>query len=189
MVPAPPARYELDSVKDHEHDEDGVEELGDEIIVAQQTEAHAPAPRAQVATDHRSIVISDVPGAHMPRNPSTLPPLRRSERTEKTVVIRDRKSLERLRREASRRPHAKSRSTSRTLYLVGAAVLASLAAGTLLATIANSTSSDESTKGSASADVSGASVAPAPASATPEVVDLEDLPVVKKKKKRKPSGE
>jgi len=119
-------------------------------------------------------------------NAPTVPPLRRSERTEKTVVIRDRKSLERLRREASsRRPSVRRRhSSSRAIYLVGFAVLASLAAGTLLAAIANS-SSDEELPLAVTADPTASSLAPSPSHAVPEVVDLEDLPVVKQKKKKK----
>jgi hypothetical protein len=171
-----------------DHDEDGVEELSDDIIVAQQTAAHAPAPRARVSTDHPSIVISDVPGA--PRKLPTVPPLRSHDRTEKTVVIRDRKSLDRLRREASRPPRKRSRGgASRTLYLIGAAVLASLAAGTLLAALANSTSSDQTPSAASSVEVTGPAVEPSASRSAPEVVDLEDLPVVKKKKKRKPSLE
>ena len=106
-----------------ERDEDGVEELSDDVIIAQETIAHAPAPRANVSTDHPTVVISDVPAA--PRKLPTVPPLRGADRTEKTVVIRDRKSLDRLRREASRRPTRHRASSSRTIYLVGAAVLAS----------------------------------------------------------------
>jgi hypothetical protein len=172
-------------LRDRDHDEDGVEELGDEIIVAQETAAHAPAPRAQVATDHPSVVIAPHPSGRVP----TVPPLRRSERTEKTVVIRDRKSLERLRREASRHPRARKRSRARAIYLVGFAVLASLAAGTLLATIANSTSSEGAANPAASADPSTAASQPAPSQAAPEVVDLEDLPVERKKKKKSPNAD
>lgn len=166
-----------------ERDEDGVEELGDEVIIAQETIAHAPAPRARVSTDHPTVVISDVPGA--PRKLSTVPPMRRADRSEKTVVIRDRKSLDKLRREASRRPRARRASSSRTIYLVGVAVLASVAAGTLLATLANSASSDVVPTAVTSAEAPGPEAAPTASSAAPEVLDLEDLPVVKKKKKKK----
>ena len=167
-----------------DRDEDGVEELSDDVITAQEATAHAPAPRARVSTDHPTVVISDVPGA--PHKLPTVPPMRRADRTEKTVVIRDRKSLDRLRREASRPPQARRASRSRTVYLVGAAVLASLAAGTLLATLANSASSEEEPDAVPSAETQGTATAPAASSTTPEVLDLDDLPVVKKKKKKKP---
>ncbi|HEX6767225.1 MAG TPA: hypothetical protein VF103_17125 [Polyangiaceae bacterium] len=175
-------------MSDRHRDDDGVEELGDEIIVAQQTAAHAPAPRARVATDHPTVVISDVPGA--PQKLPTVPPLRRHDRTEKTVVIRDRKSLDRLRREASRRPRSRSRfPLGRTLFLVGIAVLASLAAGTLLARFANSRLSGGAPSTATSVEAQGPSLAPTASHAAPEVVDLADLPVVKTKKKKKPSVE
>ena len=174
-------------MSDREREQPGlhdVEDLDDDVIIAQETGAHAPAPRAQVTTDHPSVVISEPPGA--PRKVPTVPPLRRPERTEKTVVIRDRKSLDRLRREASRPPRGKRSSRARTIYLVGVAVIASLAAGTLLATLANSVSSDETPSAATSVDVEEPTALPAPSSEAPMVVDLEDLPVVKKKKKKKP---
>jgi hypothetical protein len=175
-------------VSDREREEHGlhdVEELEDDVIVAQETGAHAPAPRVEVATDHRSVVISDVPGR--PQKLPTVPPLRRPERTEKTVVIRDRKSLDKLRREASRPPRARRSSRTRWFYLVGAAVLASLAAGTLLAALTNSFGSGETPSTAASIGVEEPTAAPAPSSETPDVVDLADLPAVKKKKKKKPA--
>ncbi len=170
-----------------DRDEDGVEELSDDVIIAQETIAHAPAPRANVSTDHPTVVISDIPGP--PRKLPTVPPMRRADRTEKTVVIRDRKSLDRLRREASRRPPARRSSRSRTIYLVGAAVLASLAAGTLLATLANSASSESEPATIQSAGPEGPEARPTASSKGPEVLDLDDLPVVKKKKKKRPTGE
>jgi hypothetical protein len=185
VVRAEVARYRFFAVSDREREEHGlhdVEELDDDVIVAQETGAHAPAPRVEVATDHRSIVISDVPG-----RPATVPPLRRPERTEKTVVIRDRKSLDKLRRVASRPPHARRRSGARMIYLVGFAVLASLAAGTLLATLTNRLGTNEAPSTAASIGVEGPAALPAPSSETPAVVDLADLPAVKKKKKKKPA--
>jgi hypothetical protein len=177
-------------MNDREHDDDGVEELSDDVIIAQETGAHAPAARAQVATDHPTVVISDVPGA--PHKLPTVPPMRRAERTEKTVVIRDRKSLDRLRKEASRRPsRSRSRrpSRSRTITLIGVAVLASLAAGTLLAALANSTGSDATPVTSATLETQEPTALPSASGAAPAVVDLEDLPVVKQKKKRKPADD
>lgn len=181
-------------MNDREHDDDGVEELSDDVIIAQETGAHAPAARAQVATDHPTVVISDVPGA--PHKLPTVPPMRRAERgrTEKTVVIRDRKSLDRLRKEASRHPsrsrsRQQSRSRSRTITLIGVAVLASLAAGTLLAALANSTGSDATPVTAATVETQEPTALPSASSATPAVVDLEDLPVVKKKKRKKPASD
>jgi hypothetical protein len=182
------ARYRFFAVSDREREEHGlhdVEELEDDVIVAQETGVHAPAPRVEVATDHRSVVISDVPGP--PQRLPTLPSLRRPERTEKTVVIRDRKSLDRLRREASRPPHARRASRTRMIYLVGVAVLASLAAGTLLATLTNTAGTSEAPSTASSIGAGEPTALPAASSDTPEVVDLADLPAVKKKKKKKPA--
>ena len=188
VVSAEVARYRFFSVSDRERELPGlhdVEELDDDVILAQETAAHAPAPRAQVATDHRSVVISDVPGA--PQKIPTLPPLRRPERTEKTVVIRDRKSLDKLRRVTSQPPRARRARRTGLIYLVGIAVIASLAAGTLLATLTNSASSDDAPGAASSFGVEGPSVAPTPSNEAPAIVDLEDLPAVKKKKKKKPA--
>lgn len=179
-------------MNDREHDDDGVEELSDDVIIAQETGAHAPAARAQVATDHPTVVISDVPGA--PHKLPTVPPMRRAERTEKTVVIRDRKSLDRLRKEASQHPsRSRSRSRrpsrSRTITLIGVAVLASLAAGTLLAALFNSTGSDATPVTATTVDTQEPTAVPSASGAAPAVVDLEDLPVVKKKKKKRPASD
>lgn len=114
--------------------DDGLEELGDEVIIAQETEAHAPQPRVQVATDHPSIMISEPQAGARKR----MPTLRT--RSEKTVVIRDRKQLEQMRR-AIHKQKAKPAIASRTLYLLlGAAAIASLALGTLIAFIVDSRS-------------------------------------------------
>ncbi len=59
-------------------DEEPLEELDDDAIVAQQAIAHAPAPRVQVAQDARSIVVDQPPGEAgdttrlraMPRRPA-----------------------------------------------------------------------------------------------------------------------
>jgi hypothetical protein len=85
-----------------------LEELGDDAIIAQQQGAHAPVPRAQVTEEARSIVISDHPpqrGGAPAAAAATAEaaPKRRSERTEKTVVIRDRRQIDELRREMAKR--------------------------------------------------------------------------------------
>jgi hypothetical protein len=41
--------------------EEELEELDDDAIVAQQSAAHAPAPRVQVAMEKHSIVVADLP--------------------------------------------------------------------------------------------------------------------------------
>ncbi len=113
--------------------DDGLEELGDEVIIAQETEAHSPQPRVQVATDHPSIMISEPQTGHRKR----MPTLRT--RHEKTVVIRDRKQLEQMRR-AIHKQKAKPAISPRVLFLLAAAALASLALGTLVAFIVDARS-------------------------------------------------
>lgn len=71
--------------------EDGLDELGDDAIIAQETTAHPPQRRANVLIEQPSVVVSD---------PAPLvPPLtRRRGSTDKTVVIRDRRAVEEIRR-------------------------------------------------------------------------------------------
>jgi hypothetical protein len=111
--------------------DDGLEELGDEVIIAQETEAHSPQPRVQVATDQPSIMISE---------PQPGPRKRVRTRNEQTVVIRDRKQLEQMRRAVHKQKAKPPLIETRTLYLLGAAALASLALGTLIAFIVDSRS-------------------------------------------------
>ncbi len=85
-----------------------LEELGDDAIIAQEQGAHAPKPRAQVTEEARSIVISDHPApasdpADAPKIPADPVVKKRSERNEKTVVIRDRRQIDQLRREIEKR--------------------------------------------------------------------------------------
>ena len=79
-----------------------LEELGDDAIIAQQQGAHAPKPRAQVTEEARSVVISDHPPKGSSRPPAADASSKR-ERSEKTVVIRDRKKIDELRAEIERR--------------------------------------------------------------------------------------
>jgi hypothetical protein len=119
-----------------------LEELGDDAIIAQQQSAHAPKPRAQVTEEARSIVISDhpAPGSNppeVPKIPADPSVRKRSERTEKTVVIRDRRQIEELRREmAKRKPKPAPPATKGLLLWVVVGVAAFLTGGlvALLAT-------------------------------------------------------
>jgi hypothetical protein len=125
---------------DHDRDplpsDSELEELGDEVIIAQETGAHAPQRRVNVATDHPSVVISEPPPAHPAKGVPTY--RTRRDRTEQTVVIRDRKKLEQMRRDVLRQHKRKAGMERRTLYLVAVAALASLAMGTLIAALVDS---------------------------------------------------
>jgi hypothetical protein len=116
-----------------------LEELGDDVIIAQETAAHAPQRRVNVTTDHPSVVISEPPQAH-PSHRS--PPYRRPERMEQTVVIRDRQKLAQMRRQMTRPHQKKPVLEPRTVYLIAAAALASLAMGTLIAALVDSSTSN-----------------------------------------------
>jgi len=83
------------------HELDQIEELGDEAIIAQQTEAHLPQKRAQVQDESRSVVISDAPVSSSRR-----PPPYRAERAEATLVMRDRRDLDAMRRRLMERRNA-----------------------------------------------------------------------------------
>lgn len=158
----PPAADELEQL----------EELGDDAIIAQQTAAHAPKPRANVAEESRSIVISEPPPLAAPRAGASSGSPRRSERNEKTVVIRDRKQLENVRREIERR-RAKLEGKDSGLWgwlLVGLAAF--LAGGVLALIVAHGDGSAAATSASAQPPAGSGSSA-----REPPAVSVEQLPV------------
>jgi hypothetical protein len=55
-----------------EGDDEQLLELDDDAIVAQQAPAHAPAPRAQVAEEARSIVVAPAPQQRGRNDPTML---------------------------------------------------------------------------------------------------------------------
>jgi len=112
---------------------DEVEELGDEAIIAQQTAAHAPQPRANVAEESRSVVITEHPE---PRDPP-----RRSS-AEATLVIRDRRALDEMRQKILRRQQEKLAHGRKALYLWGALGLAAFVLGGIVAFLATDMHSD-----------------------------------------------
>lgn len=162
-----------------------LEELGDEVILAQESAVHVPQPRQNVATDHPSVVISE------PEHPAgkRLPTMRtpRRESSEKTVVIRDRRQLEKMRKAISDRQQLKQPSRvvePKTLYLLVAAALASLVVGTVIAALVDShQESGPQLPGTGSAAVTAA---PPPSTASPTpTIDLDSLPVDKRKPHRR----
>jgi hypothetical protein len=166
-----------------------LEELGDDAIIAQQQGAHAPAPRAQVTEEARSIVISDHPpyGGVSPASGSAVPgtsPKRRSERTEKTVVIRDRRQIDELRREmAKRKPKAAVAPPGKGLLLWVIVGVAAFLTGGLVALFATR----EDPSGAVQvAPVASQLLAPAPAApsaAEPPSVSIDELPIEGSKKR------
>jgi hypothetical protein len=167
----------------HERELDGLddlEELGDDAIIAQQTSAHALKPRANIADEARSVVITDHPTRREtlpPRSP--LPPRSSGEAT---LVIRDRRALDELRQQIVRRQSERKQS-KRALYKWGALGIAAFVLGGVVAFLATSSGSDApaatgSALGPPRVEVEAAlpSVQPV-ATETPHAVRLDDLPV------------
>ena len=162
-----------------------LEELGDDAIIAQQRGAHAPAPRAQVTEEARSIVITDDPPrtSPAPSKVAGVPARKRSERTEKTVVIRDRRQIEELRREmAKRKPRVEAPAPTKGLLLWVIVGLAAFVTGGLVALFATR---DEST-GVAPIPPGASQVLPVvptvPSAAEPPSVSIDELPIEGSKK-------
>lgn len=109
---------------------DELEELGDDAIIAQQAVVHAPRPRANVAEESRSVVITDHhrSGSEPPRAP-------RKSSGEATLVIRDRRALDDLRSQIERGRN-KANQRRRPLYWWGALGLAAFVLGGVVAFLA-----------------------------------------------------
>lgn len=174
-----------DRDRDRQPSESELEELGDEVIIAQETGAHAPQRRVNVTTDQPTVMISEPPPAHASNR---LPTYRtRRERTEQTVVIRDRKQLEKIRREMTRQHRKQSGIERRTVYLVAAAALASLAMGTLIAAIVDSSSAAAPATVKALPQPEPPAGEPARSAMPPGTIDLDALPDPEKGARRSDS--
>ena len=170
-----------------------LEELGDDAIIAQQQGAHVPKPRVQVTEEARSIVISEhpAPGFNAPSAPKipVKPESRkRSERTEKTVVIRDRRQLEELRREmAKRKPVAAPSPSQRQggLMLWVIVGVAAFLTGGLVALFATRDEADVPAATPPVVSAQGAAPAPSVAPVAPPEppsVSIDQLPIEGSKK-------
>jgi hypothetical protein len=168
---------------------DDLEELGDDAIIAQQTAAHAPQPRAIVSEESRSVVISDHPEARKTEPPRSAALPRTA--AEPTLIIRDRRRLEEMRQQIVERQvrHTKSRR-SRSIYVWGALGVAAFVLGGIVAFLATDSHSDAplpaAVPGRAEAQIA---VPRAPGTTTPapgqptKAVRLDDLPVEHAQKK------
>jgi hypothetical protein len=162
-----------------------LEELGDDAIIAQQRGAHAPAPRAHVMEEARSVVISDHPGfAAAPAAANAgVSPRKRSERTEKTVVIRDRRQIEELRREmAKRKPPPVAPPQTQGLLLWVIVGVAAFLTGGLVALFATRDESTDVAPIPPVASQASAAAPPAPSAAEPPSVSIDELPIEGSKK-------
>ncbi len=169
--------------------EEDLEELGDEVIIAQQSVAHAPPAAAHLAQEKRSVVISDKPPGDAGKPGSARPKSRG--RGDATVVIRDRKKLEAMRREIreSQRAYARRSSRPPRPYLVwGGAALAAFVLGGAVALAVGAVTSRTPELAPSSLPVDPAAAArDKAAKGTPEptaapTVNLEDLPVERRKR-------
>jgi hypothetical protein len=153
------------------HDaDDALDELSDDAIVAQQTAAsvHAPQPRAKVDVQEPSVVIAEPDAAPAPG------PRRRGS-ADKTLVIRDRRTVEEVRRRIkveNERYLRKKRLTSLAIWMV-AGVLA-FGMGGLLALFATADDTDTEAQAAGSAAAASAIVEPPAAVNQAEVLDLDD---------------
>jgi hypothetical protein len=143
------------------------------VIIAQETGAHAPQRRVNVTTDHPSVMISELPPAHPSKGVPTY--RTRRERTEQTVVIRDRKQLEEMRRAMTRQHRKKPGVERKTVYLIAVAALLSLGLGTLIAALVDSSS--QAAPGTVRVLPPPEPAAePAPSGMAPGTIDLDALP-------------
>jgi hypothetical protein len=165
-----------------------LEELGDDAIIAQQQGAHVPKPRVQVTEEARSIVISDHPAAgsnppSAPKIPADPPVKKRSERTEKTVVIRDRRQIDELRREMAKRKPKPAPAPRKGLLLWVIVGLAAFLTGGLVALFATREDNSAGALGKpAASDMVQPSAAPL-LTAEPPAVSIDQLPIEGSKKK------
>jgi len=161
-----------------------LEELGDDAIIAQQQSAHLPKPRVQVNEEARSVVISDHP-AHAPKAASSsqkLSAVKRSSRNEKTVVIRDRRQVDELRRQMALH-RATSQTSHRGVLLWVVVGVVAFVTGGLVALLA--TKDDGAPVGNlpTSSAAPHPSVVPPPPAPEPPKVSIDELPIEGAKKK------
>lgn len=163
---------------------DELEELGDDAIIAQQQAAHVPKPRVQVTEESRSIVISEHPAEGGPSAPAA--GKRRSDRTEKTVVIRDRRQVEELRREMARRKAQFAPSpppaAGKAVWLWVAVGVAAFLMGGLVALFATGEDAPEIAPLPSSAVTVSPAPPPPPSAFEPPSVSIDELPIEGSKK-------
>ena len=174
VLTVPPSGISVCFVSDRprQPSDEELEELSDDVIVAQESLIHVPQPRANVATDHPSVVIAE--SVASPARPT----VRTRRTTEQTVVIRDRRQLERTRRAISERhPNPKPRRVEpKTLYLLALAAVGSLLVGTLIAAFVDSRREDHPRLAPTTAPHFGLPAA-SNAAKPIDTVELDSLPV------------
>jgi hypothetical protein len=165
---------------------DQLEELGDEAIIAQQTAAHALQPRANVAEEPRSVVITEH-AARQDTQPPRYPPPKSS--AEATLVIRDRRALDEMRQKIVRQQRQKAAQGRNALYLWGALGLAAFVLGGIVAFLATDSDSASQTANNHAPGESPMAPPQPPVStpaangpkSPPAAVRLDELPVERKR--------
>lgn len=162
---------------------DELEELGDDAIIAQQQGAHAPKPRARVTEEARSVVISDhPPTGSQPPSPAPAGERGRSGRSEKTVVIRDRRQVEELRRELAKRGPKPAPPTFPGLWLWVGVGVAAFVTGGLVALFATRQNADPAAPATSAAPVTPSKPAAPAVDGEPPSVSIDELPIEGSKK-------
>jgi len=161
-----------------ENDElDHLEELGDDAIIAQQQAPHAPKPRVHVTEEARSIVISEPPPRAAPHGGAGAASGKRKARGDKTVVIRDRRQLDELRREMAKRSALGAKKSASKGVLVWACLgVAAFLLGGLVALLATQERQDQRPAKAAPSAAPQAAPARKP-EAAPRAVSIDELPV------------
>lgn len=175
VLTVPPSGISVCFVSDRprQPSDEELEELSDDVIVAQESLIHVPQPRANVATDHPSVVIAE--SVASPARPT----VRTRRTTEQTVVIRDRRQLERARRAVPERQQRSPKTRgveAKTLYLLALAAVGSLLVGTLIAAFVDSRKEDRLRLTPTTARDSGPPAA-SNAAKPIDTVELDSLPV------------
>jgi hypothetical protein len=112
--------------------EESLEELDldEAAVISHQSEVHAPARRQQVRVDERSIVVSEDPGPDARHRPTT-----RRRALEPTLLIRDRREADDMRREMEKRVNALKRAQLRSTVLWLVAGIVAFGLGGLIAVL------------------------------------------------------
>jgi hypothetical protein len=166
------------------------QDLSEDAILEQRVGLHTPAPRAQVSNEARSVVISEPPGAAPRSSPAAWAPSRR----DPTLVIRDRRELDEMRQKIAAEWQRHQKRQSRALYVWGGIGILAFAFGGFVAYLATASSDSavvigQPERAPQAAPISEPAAPPAlpaepaalPAEAQPRAVQLDELPVERRR--------
>lgn len=159
-------------------DDEALEELDldDAALLSQQSAAHAPVPRAKVDVVQPSVVLSDDLQAD-PAPPQPTPVRRRGKRSlEPTLVIRDRRKIDDLRRLRQQQAREAQKGRTRVILVWGFLGLLAFGLGGAIALFAARSRVEAREPRPATADEAGrlpTQAAPAAPSAASRFIDLD----------------